>query len=190
MVLQRRNESLVASTQGETFEAMFTRYYPLVYQLAYRCTGRSDEADDIAQEVFLRFYRIPPHATTEGEQRAWLCRVATNLSLNALRAQQRRTHHEEQAGDRSTQYGPMNGVEKSPEEHLLAAEQAMLIRAVLAELPEKQQTYILLRSIGSSYAEIAQATGVALASVGSLLARAEREFRRRYNERAATLRAE
>ncbi len=188
MVLQRRNESLVAPTQDESFEAMFTRYYPLVYQLAYRCTGRSDEADDIAQEVFLRFYRVPPHTTTEGEQRAWLCRVATNLSLNALRAQQRRTHHEEQSGDRAIQHGPVGGVEKSPEEHLLAIEQATAIRATLAELPEKQQTYILLRSIGLSYAEIAEATGVASASVGSLLGRAEREFRRRYNERA--LRAE
>ena len=186
MVLQRRNESLAAAPQDEPFEAMFTRYYPLVYQLAYRCTGRSDEADDIAQEVFLRFYRIPPHARTEGEQRAWLCRVATNLSLNTLRAQQRRTHHEEQAGERATQ--PVGGIEKSPEEHLLATEQAALIRAILAELPEKQQTYLLLRSIGLSYTEIAEATGVASASVGSLLGRAEREFRRRYNERA--LRAE
>ena len=76
----------------------------------------------------------------------------------------------------------MSGVEKSPEEHLLAIEQAALVRATLAELPEKQQTYILLRSIGLSYAEIAEATGVASASVGSLLGRAEREFRRRYNE--------
>ncbi len=186
MVLQR---TLAASTQDEAFEAVFTRYYPLVYQLAYRCTGRCDEADDIAQEVFLRFYRMPPQATSEGEQRAWLCRVATNLSLNALRAQQRRIHHEEQSGDRIAQ-GVSNGAEKSPEEHLLATEQATLIRSVLAELPERQQTYILLRSIGLSYAEIAQATGVAAASVGSLLGRAEREFRRRYNERAAALRAE
>ena len=186
MVLERKNESLVAPTGDEPFEATFTHYYPLIYQIAYRCTGRSDEADDIAQEVFLRFYRMPPSATTEGEQRAWLCRVATNLSLNALRAQQRRTQHEGQANDRVAQFGP-DGVEKSPEEHLLAAEQAALIRAVLAELPEKQQAYILLRSVGCSYAEIAQTTGVALASVGSLLGRAEREFRRRYNERTATL---
>ena len=185
MVLQR---TLAASTQDETFEAVFTRYYPLVYQLAYRCTGRCDEADDIAQEVFLRFYRVPPHATSEGEQRAWLCRVATNLSLNALRAQQRRIHHEEQTGDRAE--GVSSGTERSPEEQVLAAEQAALVRAVLAELPERQQSYILLRSIGLSYAEIAQATGVAAASVGSLLGRAEREFRRRYNERAAALRAE
>jgi DNA-directed RNA polymerase specialized sigma24 family protein len=92
--------------------------------------GRSDEAEDITQEVFLRYYRTPPRATSEAEQRAWLCRVATNLGLNALRAHQRRTSREEQ-----------------------------------------------------SYAEIAQATGVASAWVGALLARAEREFRRKYHER-------
>ncbi len=161
-----QNKSLVTSTDEESFEAVFTRYYHLVYQLAYRCTGQRDEADDIAQEVFLRFYRTPPQATCEGERRAWLCRVATNLGLNALRAQQRRISHEEKASNS------------------IANEQAAYIRSILAELPERQQTYILLRSMGLSYAEIAQATGVAPASVGSLLARAEREFRRRYHERA------
>ncbi|HEY6539995.1 MAG TPA: sigma-70 family RNA polymerase sigma factor, partial [Ktedonobacteraceae bacterium] len=145
--------------------------------------GRPEEAEDIAQEVFLRFYRTPPHAASEGEQRAWLCRVATNLSLNALRTRQRRTHHEEQAGEVKRQELVGDEAHSSPEQQVLAAEQAALTRAVLAELPERQQTYLLLRSIGLSYAEIAQATGVAPASVGALLARAEREFRRRYHER-------
>lgn len=190
MLLKRRNESLVMAANEESFEAVFTRYYPLVYQLAYRCTGRNDEADDIAQEAFLRFYRTPPRATTEGEQRAWLCRVATNLSLNALRARQRRTHHEEQALVMTRPPPFDEGAELNPEQHMLALEQTELIRAVLAELPERQQTYLLLRSVGLSYAEIAQATGVASASVGSLLGRAEREFRRKYHERTTATRAE
>ena len=166
----------------EAFEAVFTRYYPLVYQLAYRCTGQRDEADDIAQEAFLRFYRTPPRAASEGERQAWLCRVATNLGLNALRSRQRRVYHEEKASE-----GPLvpeDAAQLDPELHAIANEQAAFIRSILAELPERQQTYILLRSIGLSYAEIALATGVAPASVGSLLARAEREFRRRYHERA------
>ena len=179
-----QNKSLVTSTDEESFEAVFTRYYHLVYQLAYRCTGQRDEADDIAQEVFLRFYRTPPQATCEGERRAWLCRVATNLGLNALRAQQRRISHEEKASNSIRQPASEDTEQLDPEQHIIANEQAAYIRSVLAELPERQQTYILLRSIGLSYAEIAQATGVAPASVGSLLARAEREFRRRYHERA------
>jgi RNA polymerase sigma factor (sigma-70 family) len=177
---------LIASTDEESFEAVFTRYYPLVYQLAYRCTGRGDEADDITQEVFLRYYRVPPQATGEGERRAWLCRVATNLSLNALRSQQRRAHHEERAAGVMSPGGGQGETEPGPEQQVLALEQSALVREVLAELPERQQTYLLLRSIGLSYAEIARTTGVAPASVGSLLARAEREFRRKYYERART----
>ena len=178
-----RKKPLVTATGEETFETVFTRYYPLVYQLAYRCTGQRDEADDIAQEAFLRFYRTPPHATSEIERRAWLCRVTMNLGLNALRSRQRRTFHEERASDGTRMPASQDPALFDPEQQVIDNEQAAFIRSVLAELPERQQTYILLRSIGLSYAEIAQATGVAPASVGSLLARAEREFRRRYHER-------
>jgi len=181
-----RNKPLVKPTDEGAFEAVFTRYYPLVYQLAYRCTGQRDEADDIAQEVFLRFYRMPPHARSEVERRAWLCRVTSNLGLNALRSRQRRIYHEERAIDGTQTPTLEDAAQLNPEKHVIDNEQAAFIRSVLAELPERQQTYILLRSIGLSYAEIAQATGVAPASVGSLLARAEREFRRRYHERATT----
>jgi len=131
----------------------------------------------------LRYYRMPPQATSEAEQRAWLCRVATNLGLNALRARQRRVDREERAGDLKQRTTPDEEAQQDPEQHALAGEQAELVRSILAELPERQQAYLLLRSIGLSYAEIAQATGVASASVGALLARAEREFRRKYHER-------
>jgi RNA polymerase sigma factor (sigma-70 family) len=183
MLSDTKNKPLVNPTDEETFETVFTRYYPLVFQLAYRCTGQRDEADDIAQEAFLRFYRTPPHATSDEERRAWLCRVTTNLGLNALRSRQRRIYHEEQASGGTQTPVSEDTAQLNPEQQVIDNEQAAFIRSVLAELPERQQTYILLRSIGLSYAEIAQATGVAPASVGSLLARAEREFRRRYHER-------
>lgn len=182
-----KNASIGIATDEETFEAIFLRYYPLVYQLAYRCTGQQDEAEDIAQEVFLRYYRVPPRATSEGERRAWLCRIATNLSLNALRAKQRRIHHEERSGEQLWAGETDLSARTDPEQHALMVEQVDLVRSVLAELPERQQSYLLLRSIGLSYAEIAQTTGVAQASVGALLARAEREFRRKYDERVAAV---
>ncbi|HLI08176.1 MAG TPA: sigma-70 family RNA polymerase sigma factor [Ktedonobacteraceae bacterium] len=182
-----RSKSIVTASEEEPFEAVFKRYYPLVYQLAYRCVGQRDEADDIAQEVFLRFYRTPPRATVEGERRAWLCRVATNLGLNAMRARQRRVTYE---GEASNVPVPEEAAQLNPEQQVIAREQAELVRTILAELPERQQAYIVLRSAGLSYAEIAQVTGVAPASVGSLLARAEREFRRRYHERTTATKAE
>ena len=183
MVSDTKSKPLADLTDEETFETVFKRYYPLVFQLAYRCTGHREEADDIAQEAFLRFYRTPPHATSEPERRAWLCRVTTNLGLNALRSRQRRVSREEKAGGNAEVVTGEDPAALDPERHIIENEEAAFIRSVLAELPERQQTYILLRSIGLSYAEIAEATGVAPASVGSLLARAEREFRRRYHER-------
>src|SRR5712692_1506682 len=116
MSSETRNKPLVNPTGEEVFEAVFTRYYPLVYQLAYRCTGQRDEAEDIAQEVFLRFYRMPPHAASEGEERAWLCRVTTNLSLNALRTRQRRALHEEQAGEIKRQEMSGDAAHSNPEQ--------------------------------------------------------------------------
>jgi len=170
MSSDRRRTPLITSSDEQSFEAIFKRYYPLVYQLAYRCTGRHDEAEDVVQEVFLRYYHVPPQATSDGEQR--------------------RAHHEEEAGEMRRQKMSGDAAQSNPEQQVLAAEQAAFTRAILAELPERQQTYLLLRSVGLSYAEIAQATGVAPASVGALLARAEREFRRRYHERATARKAE
>ena len=184
-----RNRPILASTSEASFETVFTRYYSLVYQLAYRCVGQSDEAEDIAQEVFLRYHRLPPKAESEAERRSWLCRVATNLGLNALRSRQRRTKREEQVSETVRRSTPEAEAQQDPEQHVLISEQAALVRSILAEMPERQQAYILLRSTGLSYAEIAQATGVATASVGALLARAEREFRRRYHERVTAPRA-
>jgi RNA polymerase sigma factor (sigma-70 family) len=184
-----RNRSIIASTSEMSFETVFTRYYSLVYQLAFRCVGQSDEAEDITQEVFLRYYRVPPRANSEAEQRAWLCRVATNLGLNALRSRQRRTNREEQASETVRRGAPEVEAQLNPEQQVIADERVELVRSILAEMPDRQQTYILLRSTGLSYAEIAQTTGVATASVGALLARAEREFRRRYHERVSASRA-
>ncbi len=182
-----KHTSLIASTGDESFEAIFTRYYPLVYQLALSLHWPGDEADDIAQEVFCATTVCRRRQHSEGERRGWLCRVATNLSLNALRSRQRRTHHEERATG-IVRAGRAEEVRHSP---VLSSTCWRLSKQrwcgkCWRSLPERQQTYLLLRSIGLSYAEIAQATGVAPASVGSLLARAEREFRRKYYERART----
>ncbi len=181
---------LVTSTEVEIFENIFIRYYPLVYRLAYRYVGRPDEAEDIAQEVFLRFYHLPRHATNEAQQRAWLCRVAINLGLNALR--KRKSHsNQESSIDIVVQESVLDVAEdQNPEQYVLAHEQAALVRNILAQLPERQQVCLVLRSVGFSYGEIAEATGISITSIGTVLVRAVEAFRRIYNERTASTEAE
>jgi RNA polymerase sigma factor (sigma-70 family) len=166
----------------EGFEAIFTRYYPQVYRLAYRYVGRPDEAEDIAQEVFMRFYHLPPHATGEQQQCAWLYKVAINLGLNALRKRKSRFDQERHI-DTVVQESVLDSAEeRNPERFVLAGEQAELVRSILAQLPERQQVCLMLRSSGFSYQEIAEATGIPITSIGSILARAIQAFRRSYHE--------
>src|SRR6266851_1376159 len=127
MSLDGREGPLITSAEVESFETIFTRYYPLVYRLAYRYVGQPDDAEDIAQEVFLRFYHLPPHATNEAQQRAWLCRVAINLSLNAVRKRKSCTGQEWRI-DAIVQEGALDvAEEQNPEQHVLADEQATLV---------------------------------------------------------------
>ena len=72
--------------------------------------------------------------------------------------------------------------ERDPERFVLAGEQAALVRSILAQLPERQQVCLMLRSTGFSYEEIAEATGIPITSIGSVLARAMQAFRRSYHE--------
>lgn len=189
MSLDSREGPLITSTAVEVFETIFTRYYPLVYRLAYRYVGQPGEAEDIAQEVFLRFYHLPPHAANEAQQRAWLCRVAINLGLNALRKRKSLSGQERRI-DALVQESALDvAEEQNPEQIVLADEQAALVRSILLELSERQQVCLVLRSIGLSYGEIAEATGISITSIGTVLARAVQNFRRKFHERTATTEA-
>lgn len=182
MSKDERESQLVTSEEVELFESIFTRYYPMVYRLAYRYVGQPDEAEDIAQEVFLRYYHLPPHADNETQQRAWLCRVTINLGLNALRKRKSHVNQEWTSGGFSHEREWESNEEQNPERLVLVEEQSALVRDTLARLPERQQVCLMLRSAGCSYEEITEATGIPITSVGTVLARAMQAFRRRYNE--------
>ena len=182
MSLDDKEGSLLTSAEVEPFETIFSRYYALVYRLAYRYVGQPDEAEDIAQEVFLRFYHLPPRAVNEVQRRAWLCRVTMNLGLNILRKRKSSVGQERHMDAIAQEHTLDMAEEQNPERLVLAEERATQVRSILAQLPERQQVCLILRSTGFSYEEIAEATGIPITSIGSVLARAIRGFRRSYHE--------
>lgn len=153
--------------EPSAFEALFTRHYARVYRAAFGVAQDVDAADDLAQEAFLALYRQPPTLAQDGSLAAWLCRVALNRGINALRGARR-----EQA--RLARLGPEEAVH--PDDQVLRDEERAQVRLALAHLEERQARLLALRYAGLSYIEIAQALGVAPGSVGTLLARAERAF--------------
>jgi RNA polymerase sigma-70 factor (ECF subfamily) len=183
-----QTEALLAGLRGgsqEAFETIFRTYYGPVFSVAFRLLGSAPEADDIAQEAFLRLYQHPLTAGREHNLQGWLLRVAANLGYNALRSRQRRRAHEsptfEDEADADAALADRAG-SGDPVEEVTRSETADRVRRTLAALPERQVQLLLLRQAGLTYAELAGALNIAPGSVGTLLARAERTFRMHYGE--------
>ncbi|HYN89103.1 MAG TPA: sigma-70 family RNA polymerase sigma factor [Ardenticatenaceae bacterium] len=156
------------------FEELFQAHWERVYGVLFRLLGDQGEAETVALEVFWRLYRQPPPGQARNLA-GWLYRVATNLGFNALRAFKRRSQYEESAG---------LSVEQSflpdPAAALEQADEREQVRAVLRQMKPRSAQLLLLRYSGLSYGEVAMALDLSPASIGTLLARAEREFEQRY----------
>ena len=176
------------------FETLFRTHYQEVYRLLYRITGTREEAEDLAQETFLRLHkasylwdrRWPPDESAStglesrdrtGSIRAWLYRVASNLAFNILRGEGRRKRRQEAAARQVVVQGSWAA---DPAEAAMRGDEQAAVRRALSALPQQQAQLLLLRHAGLSYRELAEAMGIALGSVGTTLARAEAAFERSY----------
>jgi RNA polymerase sigma-70 factor (ECF subfamily) len=157
------------------FEALFERHYDRVYGVLFRLTGTRAEAEDIAQEVFLKLYQS---RLRHGENIAgWLYRVASNMGYNALRASARRARREQQAAaSEALTEDRLPG----PEERVTRQEARQAAQAALVTIRPRLARLLILREMGFSYQELADIVGVAPGSVGTLLARAREAFEKAY----------
>jgi RNA polymerase sigma-70 factor (ECF subfamily) len=160
------------------FEELFLHYYGRIVAVLFRLLGDRDRAEELANDVFVKLYRYPLPLRPDGNLGGWLYRTATNLGIDALRAAARRQHYERAAA----QSGVQAGGTPNPLDEVLREERRSLVRAALAALRPAQAQILILRSNGLSYNDLAESLGVERGSVGTMLARAEREFERRYLE--------
>ena len=169
MNLEAHRMSLTRS-EDQAFEALFTSEYARVVAIANRVLADPDEAEDVAQEVFVDFHRL--HSATAQYAPAWLHRAAAHESLNRLRGARRRQKREVaqamEEGDRTM----------DPQMHLEVSEDRRLVRAALGRLAPRPAAALAMRASGLSYAEVAQALGVGIGQVGTLLRRAEAALRK------------
>jgi len=156
------------------FRAIFQQHYARIVDILVRLLGDRAHADDVANDAFWRLYRQPA-LQTDGNVGGWLYRTATNLGIDALRMGGRRRQHEEAAGRIAQENIP-----RGPLDHLLREERCRRVRHVLSLLKPAQAQLLILRSAGLSCKEIAAALEVKATSVGTMLNRAEQEFRDRY----------
>jgi RNA polymerase sigma-70 factor (ECF subfamily) len=169
-------ESLSSTTQPD-FDAVFQQYWPRLVGVLFRLTGDRDEAEDLALEVFWRMLKTPPVVDDLSDPGGWLYRVAVHLGYNALRSRKRRGRYEHAAGAQAAEASELSTPEVQVEQRL----ERERVRRILARMRPRSAQLLVLRHSGLSYAEVAEALGTKPSSVGTLLARAEKEFERLYH---------
>jgi RNA polymerase sigma factor (sigma-70 family) len=154
------------------FEALFVAEYPVVVAIAARVLGDWAEAEDVAQEVFLAFHG--GHSPQAGYAPAWLHRAAWHLALNKVRGRKRRQRRER--ADQSSVR--VDAWAEDPQRLVEAAFDREWVRAAMGRMPPRAAGVLALRYSGLSYAEVAQAMGIGVGQVGTVLRRAEARFKR------------
>jgi RNA polymerase sigma-70 factor (ECF subfamily) len=157
-------------------EEVFRTAYPRVVAVAARVLRSRDEAEDVAQEVFVAFGRSSVPA---GEALGWLSVAAAHTALNHLRSGRRRASREQAVGDG-------DAVAPDVADAIVTRDDRRRVRAALARLPRTQAVALVLRHSGLSYAEVAAALDLSPGSVGTTVRRAESALRKELHRHAAS----
>jgi RNA polymerase sigma-70 factor (ECF subfamily) len=173
----------VRDDQPGAFEELVEQYQHRLVAVMNHLVGNAQEAEDLAQEVFLRVYRARKKYRPRSKFSTWLFTIANNLALNALRARQRRPVVPLPAQD-SGPLGPRPAEQivpdprSGPMQKVQRQELAAIVRQALEGLNERQRMAVVLNKFEDmNYAEIAEVMGLSTKAVKSLLSRARMNLR-------------
>jgi RNA polymerase sigma-70 factor (ECF subfamily) len=185
--MDREERQLLAALQrGEesAFDTLVRRFQHRVYGMCLRLLGDRQEAEDIAQEVFLSVFRHIGGFRGESSLSTWLWRVTRNHCLNRLKHLKRRRHRQhlslESPGERESQTRTRDlpaGEECRPDSRLQEKQLRQLLEAEIARLtPEHREIVVFADLEHLGYEEIQQITGLPLGTIKSRLHRARLEL--------------
>ena len=171
MLVERANGG-----DSEAFREIVRRHEDGVAVTVIGMLGPGDEADDVGQETFIRFYRSMHRFRGDATLRTYLTRIAMNLSLNALKRRTRRTARMsslDAGASRAAMGENLSTGEPGPDVALERRETKRAVRAAIDALDEKHRAVVVLRMIeGLSTRETGEVLGVPQGTVLSRLSRA------------------
>jgi RNA polymerase sigma-70 factor (ECF subfamily) len=157
------------------FDVLVLRYQQRIIKLIMRYVQDSSEAQDVAQEAFIKAYRALPAFRGESAFYTWMYRIAINTAKNYLVSAQRRPvdYDLDLQDPKNFELNARLRDDESPEGLALQEELRQTVERTIASLPEELRTAIMLREIdGLSYEEIAQAMDCPVGTVRSRIFRA------------------
>ena len=159
----------------QAFDVLVLKYQNKIIQLVYRYVHDSDEAQDVAQEAFIKAYKAIGRFRGESAFYTWIYRIAINTAKNYLVASGRRPPRTDIDAQDAEQYEGAAGLKEyaTPERMLMKDEIQQAIASAIDELPDDLRTAITLRELeGLSYEEIAQTMECPIGTVRSRIFRA------------------
>src|SRR2546422_8008530 len=166
--------------RGDThaYEELVNAYQGIAFRTAYVIARNASDAEEAAQDGFVKAWRALGRFREGAPFRPWLLRIVTNEARNRRRSAGRRAH----LALRAATEQPSGDAAPSPEAAFLSAEQREGLLAAVDELPEDQRMVISLRFfVGLSEHEIAEALGLPSGTVKSRTARALERLRESYD---------
>jgi RNA polymerase sigma-70 factor (ECF subfamily) len=173
----------VRDDEPGAFEELVEQYQHRLVAVMHHLIGRAEEAEDLAQEAFLRVYRARHKYRPRAKFSTWLFTIANNLALNHLRSRQRKPAVPLPVSD-SGPLGPRPAEQlvrdrsSQPVQRMQQQELAALVQQAIAGLNERQRMAVILNKFEDmNYAEIAEVMKLSTKAVKSLLSRARMNLR-------------
>ena len=176
----------VKAGDQSAFKAIVERYQRRVINVGYRFLGNREDAEDVAQETFLKVYLSAKSYKPRAKLFTYLYTIVTRLALNRLRKKKRLRWFSLDQLERNGEVGigqevPADPADQ-PDQSLERAEREALVRRALDTLPAAQKTAVILsRYEGLSYKQIAEVMELSVSAVESKLHRAKQRLRKKLN---------
>lgn len=173
----------VRDGNSAAFEELMRRYQNRLVTVLEHLVGKRGQAEDLAQEVFLRVYRSRERYVPGSKFSTWLFTIANNVAANALRSRSRRREVQVTGQDHDREPDLLEQMAQAasglmPTRQIDKAELREVVRAALDTLSERQRLAVLLCKFEEmSYADIAAAMDLSPQAIKSLLARARDNLR-------------
>ncbi len=173
----------VRGDEPGAFEELVEKYQHRLVAVLHHIVGDAAEAEDLAQEAFLRVYRARKKYRARAKFSTWLFTIANNLALNALRNRQRKPvvplplQESGPLGPRPAEHLVLDPRDP-PSRRLAQQELAEVVRRAVEGLNERQRIAVVLNKFEDmNYADIARIMGLTTKAVKSLLSRARTNLR-------------
>jgi RNA polymerase sigma-70 factor (ECF subfamily) len=175
---------LVARDES-AFNELVVTYERRVYGLVFRMLGRRDEAEDLAQEVFVQVFKAIDQFRGESKLSTWIYRIAVNLCKNRTKYNQRRHAGEQDDIDAMAERVPMSaaravtvGDQSRPDELVEGMQLEVIVKRAIQKLDTEFREALILADVEDMpYEEIAQITGVPVGTVKSRIHRARAQLK-------------